>query len=103
MPAKPSQSEAEFFAREEQEKLHRLSEQKKREEHAKAHEHNRTIHFMKCPKCGSDLKHAKLGLVDVEECTQCDALVLDKGALDKIQVANHSLLKSLVDVFSKDG
>jgi len=102
MSPKPSQSESEFFAREEQEKLHRLSEQKKREEEAKAKESNRNIHFMKCPKCGADLKYAKLGLVDVEECTQCDALVLDKGALDKIKGTNHSLLKSLIDVFNKD-
>lgn len=102
MSIKPSRSEAEFFAREEQEKLHRLTEQKKREEEEALKERNRTSHFMKCPKCGADLKNTKLGMVDVEECTECDALVLDKGALAKIKVANHSLLKSLIDVFQKE-
>jgi len=102
MPVKPSQSEAEFFAREEQEKLHRLAEQQKREKEEADREHSRNIHFMKCPKCGADLKKARMGLVDVEECTHCDTLVLDKGALDRIKISDNSLLKSMIEIFHRE-
>lgn len=101
MTTKPSQSESEFFAREEAEKIHRLAEQQRREHVSSEKEHNRQIHFMKCPKCGADLKTIRLGLVDVEECTECEALVLDKGELQKIKVADNTLLKSFLDVFRK--
>lgn len=102
MTTKPSQSESEFFAREEAEKIHRLSEQQRRERSLAEREQSRQIHFMKCPKCGADLRTIRLGLVDVEECTQCEALVLDKGELQKIKVADNTLLKSFLDVFRKE-
>lgn len=102
MPSKPSQSEAEFFAREESEKLHRLAEQHRLEKEKAERETNLHAHFMKCPKCGSDLKNSRIGVVDVEECTKCETLVLDKGELEKIKVSDNSLLKSLMDVFSKE-
>jgi ribosomal protein L37AE/L43A len=102
MSTKPSRSESEFFAREEAEKIHRLAEQQKREQLESQKEQSKNIHFMKCPKCGSDLKTVRMGLVDVEECSECEVLVLDKDALKKIEVADKSIFKSLLEVFRTD-
>jgi uncharacterized protein len=102
MPSKPSKSETEYFAREENEKIHRLAEQHRRDHARIEKEHERSIHFMKCPKCGANLKNSTIGVVDVQECTKCDTLVLAKGALEKVKVANHNLLKSLIDMFNKE-
>jgi hypothetical protein len=102
MPSKPSQSEAEFFAREESEKLHRLAEAQRREKELSEREHNRALHFMKCPECGANLKKARIGRADVEECTECDTLVLHKSELEKVKVSGHNLLKSILDVFHND-
>lgn len=102
MTTKPSQSESEFFAREEAEKIHRIAEQKRREELEAQRTESKNIHFMKCPKCGADLKTVQMGLVDVEECTECETLVLDKDKLKKIEVADKSIFKSLLEVFKND-
>lgn len=102
MPVKPSQSELEYFAREENEKIHRLAERQRREHEQQEKEQSRAAHFMKCPKCGSDLKAAHIGAVEVQECAECDTLVLDKKALENVKVANHNLLQSLIELFHKE-
>lgn len=101
MTQKPSQSEAEFFAREEVEKIHRLHEVRRRQNSAQEREEQKKIHFMKCPKCGDELETIRMSFVDVEQCPECGAMVLDKGELEKIKVAENSLLKSLLEVFRK--
>lgn len=99
MTQKPSHLEREFFVKEEAEKKHRLHEAQAQERHAKTREERKALHYMKCPKCGDDLKTIRMTFVDVEECPNCGALVLDKGELEKIKNAESGLIKSLVDVF----
>jgi len=102
MPTKPSYPEQEFFAREESEKIHKLHEKQKEELSAKELKERKNLHFMKCPKCGNDLKTIRISFVDVEECPACGALVLDKGELSKLKTADNAILKSLLEVFKKD-
>lgn len=102
MPIKPHNHEKEFFAREELEKKHRLQEKQKNEIAAKNLNERKQAHFMKCPKCGDDLKTIRISFVDVEECPSCGAMVLDKGELAKLKTADSSILKSLLEVFKKD-
>ena len=76
MSTKPSNSEEEFFALEEQEKKHQFHEKQKQEQR----ELQKKLHFMKCPKCGYDLKSIRISFVDVDECGYCGAMVLDTVA-----------------------
>ena len=102
MPIKPHNHEKEFFAREELEKKHRLHEKQKSEVASKDLEERKKVHFMKCSKCGDDLKTIRVSFVDIEECPSCGAMVLDKGELAKLKTADNSILKSLLEVFKKD-
>jgi uncharacterized protein len=63
---------------------------KKREEERAAQEaageraRVRELHFMKCPKCGHDLKEEDLSGVRVDRCTFCEGIYFDAGELDQV-------------------
>jgi hypothetical protein len=44
-------------------------------------EHHRALHFMRCPKCGSELQEVSFGdvHVHVDKCFACEGLWLDNG------------------------
>ncbi len=44
----------------------------------------RAAHFMKCPKCGHDMKEESLDGVAVDRCTFCEGIYLDAGELDQV-------------------
>ena len=63
---------------------------KKREEERAAQEaagervRLRDLHFMKCPKCGHDLREEDLSGVKVDRCTYCEGVYFDAGELDQV-------------------
>jgi uncharacterized protein len=42
------------------------------------------LHFMKCPKCGHDMKEESLEGVAVDRCSFCEGIYLDAGEMDQI-------------------
>ena len=42
------------------------------------------LHFMKCPKCGHDMKTESLAAIQVDRCTFCEGLFLDAGELEQL-------------------
>ena len=44
----------------------------------------REMHYMKCPKCGHDLKEHELEGMKVDRCTHCEGVFFDAGELDQI-------------------
>ena len=44
----------------------------------------KALHFMKCPKCGHDLKEETLQGVTLDRCTFCEGIYLDAGELDQL-------------------
>jgi hypothetical protein len=60
--------EAEREARESEEQRARLKEQ----------------HWMKCPKCGHDLKVQTLEGIEIDRCTFCEGFFVDAGELDAL-------------------
>jgi hypothetical protein len=74
----------------------RLARERREKERAKKEaaseiERLRQLHFMKCPKCGHDMKEEDLQGVKVDRCTFCEGLYFDAGELD------HVLLKKEED------
>lgn len=63
---------------------------KKREEERAAQEaageraRLRDLHFMKCPKCGHDMKEEDLAGVRVDRCSYCEGIYFDAGELDQV-------------------
>ena len=82
----PSRNEDEFFAKQDAE----LIKQMRAKLDADRQEQERKAHFMKCPKCGSDLKEEARGDVHVDVCDNCHGMWLDAGELDLMRKMNQS-------------
>ena len=83
--------EDEWFLRNEKELLDtaraaRLKREAERAAREKADETKRLkeLHFMKCPKCGHDMKEEKLENVAVDRCTHCEGIFFDAGELEQV-------------------
>lgn len=63
-------------------------EKREKERAAKEAEAERTrlreTHFMKCPKCGHDLREEDLLAVKVDRCTFCEGIFLDAGEIEQV-------------------
>jgi uncharacterized protein len=44
----------------------------------------RELHFMKCPKCGSDLAEVEHLGVKIDRCGHCEGIYLDAGELEAL-------------------
>lgn len=95
--------EDEWFRKNEKEILEaaRVAREKREAERAaaeKAEERKRLkeLHFMKCPKCGHDLKEEPIEDVMIDRCTFCEGIYLDPGELDKLFLRKAGERKSLL-------
>ena len=61
---------------------------------AKRHDERKTAerksHFMKCPRCGADLKQVDREHVAVDVCPDCGGLWLDAGELELLKKVKES-------------
>jgi uncharacterized protein len=99
MPVKPTASEEEYFARQESERRRKLAEERQAKLVAEERERARTLHFMKCPKCGMQLDEVAFGDVRVDKCFSCEGLWLDKGELDVIRQKEGGFMGRMLSVF----
>ena len=83
--------EDDWFRRNEQQLLEaarvaRLKRHEEREAAEKAEERKRLreLHYMKCPKCGHDMKAQDVAGIEVDRCTFCEGLYLDAGELENL-------------------
>jgi uncharacterized protein len=91
MVDRDGRSEDEWFRLNEKELLEtarqaRLKREQERAAKEKAEETKRLkdLHFLKCPKCGHDMKEEKLENVAVDRCTHCEGIFFDAGELEQI-------------------
>ncbi|NUN95973.1 MAG: zf-TFIIB domain-containing protein [Candidatus Omnitrophica bacterium] len=45
-------------------------------------EHRKNTHWMKCPKCGHDLKEIELLGILVDQCTSCSGVYFDRPEIE---------------------
>jgi hypothetical protein len=64
----------------------REKREKEREQQEVAGERKRLreLHYMKCPKCGHDMREEALEGVTVDRCTFCEGIYFDAGELDRV-------------------
>jgi Zn-finger nucleic acid-binding protein len=84
-PGKPSQSEEEYFVREDAEKKRKLALEVKKQMQSAEQQRLKDLHFMHCPKCGMTMHEVKLRGVDVDVCFSCNGVFLDQGELEHLQ------------------
>jgi len=99
---KPSSPEEEYFARENAEKLRKLSIERARALQEQEREQLKQAHWMRCPKCGMELQEITFRGVEIDRCFNCGVTVFDAGELEKIGVAEEEggkVMKSILNIF----
>jgi uncharacterized protein with PIN domain len=88
----PSRNEDEFFAKQDAELIKQMRAKLDRERI----EQERKAHFMKCPKCGADLKEEDHGQAKVDVCPECKGMWLDAGEMELMRKVQQSGGKNIV-------
>ncbi len=103
MPVKPSTSEEEYFAREDAEKKRKLALERQKQLAAQERDERKTLHWMKCPKCGMELHTIKFRDIEIDRCFSCSGTWLDEGELEKVasQEKEGAIVGSLLRIFKK--
>jgi ribosomal protein L32 len=65
-------------------------------EAAAEREQLKKAHFMKCPKCGHDLKEENVSGVNLDRCTFCEGIYLDAGELEALFLKREDDRKGLL-------
>ena len=53
-------------------------------------ESRKSTHWMKCPKCGGDMKEVTLETVKVDQCGDCQGVFFDAGELEMLNAKPRS-------------
>ena len=96
-------SENEWFLKHETELLdqarrEREEREKKRaaNESAAALKELRERHWMKCPKCGHDMRTESRSGVDIDICTHCEGIYFEAGELDTFLRQKQSVRRGII-------
>ena len=94
--------EDEYFFKANQELIERRRSEMDLARAAKEAENQKSIHWMKCPKCGSKLETINLFQINVDQCTRCKGVYMDRGELETLLKSKKSetFLRRLEKVFA---
>lgn len=81
---KPSKAEDEYFARQELERRKKWAQEQASKMATDEKEKLKQLHYMKCPKCGMDMKEIELHAVKVDQCPNCGGIYLDAGEMEQL-------------------
>jgi ribosomal protein L37AE/L43A len=93
-PYEPSDREDEYFLKLDKEKIKKRRSELdvKRDEEAKLN--RKQTHWMKCPKCGSDLNEMNYQNVMIDTCQECKGIWLDQGEIELLVKGQAQVTKS---------
>jgi len=101
MPVKPSDKEEEYFARLELERKEKIEAEKHKRMAEEEKNELKELHYMRCPKCGLELKEVDYRGINVDKCFSCDGVWLDAGEMDALSKFEKPALDKLFSVFKK--
>jgi len=102
-PGKPSNSEDEYFVREDAEKKRRLAQQAKKDKEAAELKRLKDLHWMRCPKCGLEMHEVKFRGVDVDVCFSCNGVFLDAGEIEQLEKPeSRGVMSSILNWFKPE-
>ena len=76
------------------EKHRKEKEDRERQELEAKSKELRDLHWMKCPKCGQDMKSLEIESIEVDQCTGCEGIYFDAGELDELLLKKAEERKS---------
>ena len=98
-PVKPTEEEAEYFARIELQKKTKYVEQLRSQMAEEEKKKQQELHFMHCPKCGTDLVEIEYKKVMIDNCPECGGIWFDCGELEQVLTENDSFLGGVLKIF----
>jgi len=93
---KPSDREEEFFQKLDQKKVSQIRSDLDKKRAEEERRKRKEIHWMKCPKCGSDLREISHQNVMIDSCTECKGIWLDMGELNLLIEGQSQFNKGFV-------
>jgi len=96
---KPTESEDEFFARQDAEKRRKLALERARALKEAELAQLKALHFMHCPKCGFQLEPISFHGVQIERCYHCGGTFLDEGELEALAGKEPGFIQRVISVF----
>jgi len=99
MPVKPTTQEEAFFAKQELEKKRKAAEEKAIQVQRQTRDEQQKLHWMRCPKCGSELAEISYREQRVDRCDACGGVWLDAGELEALAMKEGGFLWGLRKVF----
>jgi hypothetical protein len=89
--------EDEYFYRKDQELIAELRAKAEAQRAKTEAENKKKEYWMRCPKCGSDLKEEAHDAILIDRCTSktCGGIYLDGGELDLILKAKSSMIQRI--------
>jgi cytosine/adenosine deaminase-related metal-dependent hydrolase len=95
-----SSPEEEYFARESAEKLRKLAAEQQKKLATAEKEELKKRHWMRCPKCGMELKTLSYKGLEIDRCFACHGTWLDAGELEKVAGSEAGVMQSVINLFS---
>ncbi len=92
----PSDKEEEYFLKLDREKIARIRKDLDAKRKEEAESKRKEAHWMKCPKCGADLKEINYQGVLIDTCQECRGIWLDCGELELLEQGGSRLAKGFV-------
>ncbi len=89
---KTTHNEDEYFAKQDAE----LLKERRAALDVQRASQERASHFMKCPKCGGDLKEKKFHGMIIDVCADCHGTWMDAGELEMLGMVKQSELQRFV-------
>lgn len=96
---KPSQSEEEFFAKQEALARHKAAVEKAHKMAAHERAAEKHAHYMKCPKCGMSLESIVYRGLTIDKCYHCNGTWLDAGELETLAGHGADVLSKIAEIF----
>ena len=99
---KPSESEDEYFAREEAAKRQRDAIEHGKKIQEQEREALKKLHYMKCPKCGFDLQETLFRGVVIDKCYNCHGMWFDENELETLaEHKEYDIFQSVLRIFRR--
>lgn len=101
MSEKSSDPQEEYFAKVNREKTEALALKLTTEKAEADKQALKTLHFLRCGKCGGQMKPREFRGVEIDVCEQCNAVLLDPGELEVLAGKDATgVIGSLASLFS---
>jgi hypothetical protein len=96
---KPSETEDEFFARQDAEKRRKLALERARALKEAELAQLKALHYMHCPKDGMPLESVTFQGLQIERCYHCHGTWLDAGELESLAGKEPGFIQKVISVF----